>query len=141
MPASLPPMKIGMHPPQRRASSPLLAGTLATTVAAHAAARGVSRTSPVAALSSAEDAARPPARALRIRTVLGLIASTVGALLLVLACANGFVSPFDVLVGFADGTCSIRSRRPPAGDGAACVRGRYCGSGRAVAPAESGGRP
>ena len=87
--------------------APLTIGTLATTAAAFVAARSISRTSPVAALGSVATAARPAVRALRIRSVLGLVAFGGGALLLAIGCVVGLVTPLGVLIGFAGGTCSI----------------------------------
>ena len=86
---------------------PPVVGVLATTLAASAAARGVSRTSPAAAVGAALTASRPTGRVLRARTVVGLAAFAVGAALLALGCLVGLVSPLGVLVGFAGGTCSI----------------------------------
>ena len=87
--------------------APLAIGTLATTAAAFAAARGVSRTSPVAALDAVATAARPGGRALRVRTALGLVAFALGAVLLGAGCLVGLVTPLGVLIGFVGGTCSI----------------------------------
>jgi putative ABC transport system permease protein len=87
--------------------APLLAGTLATTAAAFSAARGMSRTSPTAALGSAATAARPGVRARRIQTALGLVVFVLGALLLAAGCLVGAISPLGVLIGFLGGTASI----------------------------------
>ena len=87
--------------------APLLIGTLATTAAAFTAARGMSRTSPTAALDTATTATRPTARAARIRTALGLAAFVLGALLLAAGCLIGLVTPLGVLIGFVGGTSSI----------------------------------
>jgi putative ABC transport system permease protein len=88
-------------------AGPLVAGALATTLAAHAAARGVSRTSPAAAIGAAATAAQPTRLAIRVRTGLGLGSFTAGAAVLALGCALGLVTPLGVLVGFAGGVLSI----------------------------------
>lgn len=87
--------------------APVLIGTLATTAAAFTAARGISRTSPAAAIDSAATATRPAQRALRVRTVIGLSAFILGAVLLCTGCLVGLITPAGVLIGFAGGTCSI----------------------------------
>lgn len=87
--------------------APIVSGTLATTAAAFAAARGISRTPPVAAFGVVAAANRPGGRALRVRTVLGLLAFSVGAVLLVAGAAVGTITPLGVLIGFVGGTSSI----------------------------------
>ena len=87
--------------------APILAGVLATSAAAFAAARGVSRTSPVAAVGAAVTAAQPARRALVVRTALGLVSFAFGTALLVLGCLMGLVTPLGVLVGFVGGVLSI----------------------------------
>ena len=87
--------------------APLLVCTIATTAASFTAARGISRTSPAAALGSAAGAARPDRRARRTRTVLGLSAFALGAVLLVGGCLVGMITPAGVLVAFGGGVCSI----------------------------------
>lgn len=86
---------------------PIAAGVLATTLAAHAAARGVSRTSPAAGLGAAATASRPAARTVRVRAGLGIALFVAGVALLVLGCLAGAVTPLGVLVGFAGGVLSI----------------------------------
>lgn len=88
-------------------AGPLVAGVLATTLAAHAAAGGVSRTSPAAAVGAAATAARTSRRGLRVRTVVGVVAFVTGAGLLALGSVIGLVTPLGVLVGFAGGVLSI----------------------------------
>lgn len=86
---------------------PIVAGVLATTLAAHAAARGVSRTSPAAAIGAAATASQPSRRAVRVRTVLGLVSFVAGGAGLALGCLVGLVTPLGVLVGFVGGVFSI----------------------------------
>lgn len=86
---------------------PLVTGTVATTLAAWAAARGVSRTSPVEAIGVAATATRVGRRSLKVRTVLGVAAFVAGAAVLALGSLIGMLTPLGVLVGFVGGVLSI----------------------------------
>lgn len=86
---------------------PVVGGVGATTAAAFAAARGVSRTSPVDAVRVVASATRVGERSSIVRTVLGLGLVVVGGALLVGGALIGLLSPLGLLVAFPGGVLSI----------------------------------